>query len=285
VGLDAASGEHGQDLAAKGAGALPQTDPQTRNFERTVGGLTAINPYTSQTDVLMERMADQAAMKAMHMFTAGDPSRNATFVFFGDPDYFITNFPTNTCETCINPLFAWNHGDIQREIGQTWLGLVGPGIKRQGLSFEWIDHVDVRPTMLAVLGLSDSYLHDGRVIISAVQPAALPPSLRNHVLTLTLLGDVYKQLNAPFGLFSLSAVDVSTRALVSGSAADDSMYQTLEGRITTLTAERDALALRMKTMLDSALNGQAVNVPQAQVMIGQGVGLLLRAKALAHGSG
>ncbi len=71
-------------------------------------------------------------MKAMHMFTTGDASRNPTFVFFADPDYFITNFPTNTCETCINPLFAWNHGDIQKEIGQTWLGMVGPGIKRQG---------------------------------------------------------------------------------------------------------------------------------------------------------
>ncbi len=269
-------------LARKGTGSPSQSDPLTRNFERTIAGLTAVNPYTSQTDMLIERMADQAAMKAMHVFTTGDPNRNPTFVFFADPDYFITNFPTNTCETCINPLFAWNHGDIQREIGQTWLGMVGPGIKHQGLSFEWIDHVDVRPTMLAVLNVRDSYLHDGRVIINALVPSALPPALRGQALTLTLLGSVYKQINAPFGAFSLRTVDASTKALVSGSDSDDSTYQSVEKRIDQLTAERDDLALRMKTMLDGALNGHAANGPQAQQMIAQGLSLLGRVRALAH---
>ncbi len=155
----------------------------------------------------------------------------------------------------------------------------------KGFSSEWIDHVDVRPTMLAVLDLNDSYLHDGRVIISAIQPSALPPALRNNALTLTLLGDVYKQINAPFGIFSLRAVDVSTSALVSGSDSDDSTYTSLESRIGALTTERDALALRMKTMLDGALNGQPVNVPQARLMIAQGASLLLRISALAHRSG
>ena len=227
-------------------------------------------------------MADQVGMKAMHMFTTGDPSRNPTFVYFADPDYFISDFPASTCESCINPLFAWNHGDIQKEIGQTWLGMVGPGVKRKGLSFEWTDHVDVRPTMLAVLGLNDSYLHDGRVIIDALNSSALPPVLRNHALTLTLLGDVYKQINAPFGAFSLTAVAASTKALASGSDSDDTMYDTLEDKIATLTAERDNLALRMKTMLDGALNGHSISVQQANQMIAQGVSLLVRIKILAH---
>ena len=101
----------------------------------------------------------------------------------------------------------------------------------------------------------------------------------------TLLGDYYKRINAPFGVFSLRAVDVSTSALVSGSDSDDSTYTSLESRIGALTTERDALALRMKTMLDGALNGQPVNVPQAPVMIAQGASLLLRISALAHRSG
>jgi len=76
-------------------------------------------------------MADQTGMKALHMFTAGDPARNGTFVFFADANYFITDFPASTCETCINPAFARNHGDVQKEIGQTWVGCVGPGVASQ----------------------------------------------------------------------------------------------------------------------------------------------------------
>ncbi len=74
-------------------------------------------------------MADQTGMKAAHMFTAGDSARNAQFVLFADANYFLTDFPTSTCLTCINPAFAWNHGDIQPEIAQTWLGFVGPGVR------------------------------------------------------------------------------------------------------------------------------------------------------------
>lgn len=125
---------HGDDaptfyLSKKGTGGgqLAQTDPLTREFEREMAKLTAVNPYTGATDRLLVRMADQTGMKALHMFTTGDPTRNPSFVFFGDPNYFITDFPSTTCETCINPLFAWNHGDIQREIANIWLGFVGRG--------------------------------------------------------------------------------------------------------------------------------------------------------------
>ncbi|HMI96398.1 MAG TPA: hypothetical protein VK479_07795 [Micropepsaceae bacterium] len=267
-------------LAKKGAGPLSQTDPITRNFERTIAGLTAVNPYTTQTDILMERMADQTGMKAMHMFTTGDPNRNPTFVFFANPDYFITDFPASTCETCINPLFAWNHGDIQQEIGQTWLGMVGPGVMHKAASDVWTDHVDVRPTMLALLGLNDSYLHDGRVVVEALFPSAVPPTLRTHAGVLKNLGEVYKQINAPFGNFSLTAAAASTTALVSGSDSDDSTYVSMESQMQALIAERDVLALRMKTMLDGALNGHAINVAQANQMIAQGKDLLNRTKAL-----
>lgn len=124
---------HGDDaptfyLAKKGTGggALAQTDPLTRTFERSIANLTAVNPYTGATDSLMVRMADQTAMKTLHMMVPADPARNPVFVLFADANYFITDFPASTCETCINPLFAWNHGDIQKEIATTWLGFVGP---------------------------------------------------------------------------------------------------------------------------------------------------------------
>ena len=70
---------HGDDaptfyLAKKGAGggALGQTDPLTRAFERSAADLTAVNQYTGDTDTLMVAMADQAEMKLLHMYTTGD---------------------------------------------------------------------------------------------------------------------------------------------------------------------------------------------------------------------
>ena len=215
---------HGDDaptfyLAKKGTGGgqLGQTDPMAREFERTIANLTAVNPYTGATDRLLVRMADQTGMKTLHMFTAGDPTRNASFVFFADPNYFITDFPATTCETCINPLFAWNHGDIQREIANTWLGFVGPGVRSQGQDGKtWSDHTDVRPTILSLVGLQDTYIHDGRVLTETIDDHAVPKRLRDHKNTLSEFAHIYKQINAPFGRLALASLKISTAALASG---------------------------------------------------------------------
>jgi hypothetical protein len=280
---------HGDDappfyLARKGAGGGPlaQTDPLSRQFERSMANLTAVNPYTGQTDLLMVGMADQTGMKALHMFTTGDMARNATFVLFADANYFITDFPSSTCETCINPLFAWNHGDIQPEIAQTWLGFVGPGIRPTGLSDLWTDHTDVRPTMLTLLGLEDVYVHDGRSIVEPLYDWAVPQTLRAHRETLLRLAVVYKQVNAAFGQFATDLLTASTGALIGGSAADDHVYVQTEGAIAGLTSEREALATQMKSTLKAAaFDGQAINEQQAKQLIAQGENLLLRAGQLA----
>ena len=265
-----------------GGGPLAQTDSVTRDFERTVANLTAVNPYTAMTDRLMVRMADQTGMKALHMFTTGDPARNATFAFFADPNYFITDFPPSTCETCINPLFAWNHGDIQPEIAQTWLGFVGPGVRAMGTSDLWTDHTDVRPTMLTLLGLEEVYVHDGRSIVEPLYDWAVPQTLRAHRETLLRVAAVYKQVNAAFGQFATDMLTASTGALTSGSAADDHVYAQTESAIAGLTSERDALAAQMKTLLNAAaFGGQAIDEQQAKQLIAQAEDLLLRAGQLA----
>jgi hypothetical protein len=279
---------HGDDappfyLSQKGVGPLAQTDPLTREFERSIATLTAVNPYTGATDPLLVRMADQTGMKALHMFTTGDPARNPTFVLFADPNYFITDYPASTCETCINPAYAWNHGDIQPEIAQTWLGFVGPGVRQQGTSNVWTDHTDVRPTMLMLLGLQDDYVHDGRVVVEPLHTWALPQTLRTHRETLQELGEVYKQVNAAFGRFAMHTLQASTTALKGGSASDDSAYTVSESRIQSLTDRRDALAAQMKTMLAAAaFNGQAIDERQAKRLIEQGEKLLERARELTH---
>jgi hypothetical protein len=268
---------HGDDaptlyLAKKGSGALDQTDPVTRDFERQIANLTAVNPYTGATDRLLAEMADHAGMKALHMFTTGDPARNATFVFFADPNYFITDFPSSTCETCINPAFAWNHGDIQPEIAHTWLGFVGPGVRHLGSAGPWTDHTDVRPTILSLLGLNDTYELDGRVITQVVESGE-----REHRRfgeqgkELEELGAVYKQLNAPFGRFGKHVLRASTHAL----SGDTPTYATLESEIDSLTGRRDALAAKIRTALNQAeFGGIRVNPGEARRWIEQAEALI-----------
>jgi hypothetical protein len=274
---------HGDDappfyLAKVGAGPLGQTDPDTRAFERSVAGLTAHNPYTGATDSLLVKMADQAGMKALHMFTTGDPARNATFTFFADADYFLTDFPTSTCETCINPAFAWNHGDIQPEIASTWLGFVGPGVASQSDSTVWTDHTDVRPTMFALLGLHDSYQADGRVVTQALTPSAVVGTLSSNKSTVESLGDVYKQINAPFGQFAAAILTASTSAL----QADGATYTSIEASIVSLVGRRDTLASAIRGALDgAAFAGLPIDSSQAASWLTQGQTLLTDATTLA----
>jgi hypothetical protein len=248
----------------------------TRQFERDAAQLTVVDPYTGGTDPLLAQMGDQTEMKALHMFTTGDPARNATFVFFGDPTYYITDFPSSTCKTCISPPFAWNHGDIQPEIANTWFGIVGPGVKHLRQAAVWTDHTDVRPTMLELLGLTDSYELDGHVVIEVL--GAYSDALAVHRTTVEQLGAIYKQVNAPFGAFGMNTLTASTRALT----GDDTTYSSIEGQIAGLTTQRDALAAQIRTALnDAAFHDKPIDPTQAAAWITQAQALLDQAAALA----
>jgi hypothetical protein len=259
----------------------------TRDFERAVGKLTAVSPYTGLTDNLTVAMADPVAMKTLHMITA-DPQRTPTFTMFADPDYFLLTGAPNCTSPCVfipppsNFTFAWNHGSIEPEIGTTWLGLVGPGVRHGGQDDStWADHTDGRPTMLTLLGLKDTYVHDGRVLIDSLDAWAVPETLRAHRETLRRLGAVYKQLNAPFGSFAMDTLAASTRALKSGTAADDGTYTTIEGRIQSLTSARDALASEIRAALeDATFGGKALNEQQAKGYIDRAESLIAQAHGL-----
>jgi hypothetical protein len=203
-------------------------------------------------------MADQAEMKLLHMYTTGDPNRNASFTYFANPDYFLTDFPTNTCLTCINPLFAWNHGDIQPEIATTWLGFVGPGVRVNGIDGQtWTDHADVRPTILSALKLKDSYQDDGRVILEVLNGNAVSLGLSLHRGALVKLGAAFKQLDAPFGSLGMDSLAYATPRIQSGSDTDDSAYVALEARLADWGARRDSIAARINNLLDGLSFGGA----------------------------
>ena len=251
-----------------------QTSATTRQLERDFGGLVATNPITGNQDTLTVAMVDHADMGLLHMLSK-DPARTPTFIMFANPDYFLfASGKTSSCAgttqpACIveQPGFAWNHGDIQQEIANNWLGMVGPGIRNDGLNKRtWSDHTDIRPTLLTVLGLKDDYTHDGRVLVEHLEEDALPRSLRHGRGDLVRLAQVYKQLNAPFGAVGLASLPISTKAL----KGDDATYAELEKRIGDFTRQRDAVASAMIALLDgAAFNGGRVEEKQVEALIGR----------------
>jgi hypothetical protein len=259
-----------------------RTDPLARTFERATGQLTAVNPYNGNTDTLTKFLADPVEMKILHMVTA-DPARTPTFTMFADPNYFMFAFAQNCSSPCVTivPKFAWNHGDVSPDINTTWLGMVGPGIQHLGVdSTTWSDHTDIRPTMMSLLGLTDDYGHDGRVLVedldSSVQPSAVKSST-----SFVALAQLYKQLDACVGQFGLKTLSVSTTALESGSSTNDSTYIQLENRLTAFGSQRDTLAAKMIALLEGAeFNGQPFSNTQAQPLIVQGQALLNKVNGL-----
>ena len=266
-------------------GQPDRTNSTLRKLERDVAGLQAIDPYVSSspTPVFLQ-MADSVGQKALHMVNT-DPARTPSFTAFGNPDYFVTDGSVFCgSNPCIDYHFAWSHGDIQPEIATTWLGLVGPGVEENGIDAKtWTDHTNVRPTIMALAGLKDSYLNDGRVLIEALSEDALARSLRAHRGTLLRLGNIYEQVNASFGQFGLDLLTASTRALKSTSA-NDATYASIESSIENLTAQRDALAAKIKAALSAAaFDGQPLNERTARQWIAQAQSLLDQARELAGG--
>jgi hypothetical protein len=273
-----------------------QTDPIVRNLEREMSQLNWLNPYTNTVENnIMVALADHTEMQTLHMVTA-DPYRTPTFTPFADPEWFFfatgnvsgTTAPA-TCATpgaCAfipartNQSFAWNHGDIQDEIASTWVGYVGPGVRHLGTADPWTDHVDLRPTILGLVGLSDDYRHDGRPTWEIIDRAAIPASVLVRKGQLTQVGVALKQITAPFGLFAMTTLQLSTKGLAS-NADGDATYTQIETAIASLTAERDALALQMQTALDNAqFFGTTISARDAAHLISQANDLLQQAADL-----
>jgi hypothetical protein len=228
--------------------------------------------------------ADPIEEKALHMVNA-DPQRTPTFTMFGNDDFFFTasaTTPSCGANPCVSPGFAWNHGDIQDEIGNTWAAFVGPGVASHGVdSTTWTDHTNLRPTILALSGLSDDYVHDGRVLVEALDPHVLPHGLVGGGDAVQQLGSAYEQLNAPFGKFAAETLKASTTGIES-NATGDASYLSTEHQIQLLTVQRDQLADTIKTALDSAaFGGNPIDGHSTDQWIAQANKLIAQAAALA----
>jgi hypothetical protein len=255
----------------------------TRAFERATAKLTATNFYQGVTENMTIGMADPVEMELLHMITA-DPARTPTFTWFAKPDYFVFAGAPNCNAPCVQEQFgfAWNHGDVTPDITTTWLGMAGPGVQELGLdNSTWSDHTDVRPTILALVGLKDDYGHDGRVLFEDLEGWAVPAALRNGRGLAMQLAQMYKQINAPVGQLGLASLDISTRALESNDL-NDATYTNLENQLISITNQRDAIAAQMIGVLEGAeFNNQQIDKGPVRQLIDQGQALLNQVNGLA----
>jgi hypothetical protein len=163
---------------------------------------------------------------------------------FGNDNYFFQTASGGACANqsdCVfvGPGFAWNHGDYQRDITRTWVAMAGPGVQRLGRNDAvFSDHTDVRPTMLALLGLKDSYVHDGRVLSEWMEQRALPAAIRRHRDNFVELAEVYKQLNAPLGELGRASLRYANRSVTDV----DQVYARYLAKISDIKAVLDAAA-------------------------------------------
>ncbi len=260
----------------------------TRAFERGMAGLTAVNPISGATDQITQFMADPVELNILHMVTA-DPARTPTLVDFGNPDYYLETASyyctPSTLNVCLDSGYAWNHGDVQPVITTTWLGVVGPGVAKSGLDpVTWSDHSDIRPTMMALLGLKDDYTYDGHVIAQALDNNGFPSALHDpdQENAFNSLAQMYDQINAPTGQFAISTLTISTHALASNTPGD-ATYASLEAQLSSMGTQRNALASQMNAILQSAAlgNGHHIDQGQADSLIAQGQSLLNQASELS----
>jgi hypothetical protein len=260
-----------------------RTNPAVRALEQATARLTGDNLASGQTQRLTSYLADPVEMQILHMVT-GDPKRTPSLVTFGNDNFWLTSGPASCGKSCFTQPKggdAWNHGTTSAQINTTWLGMVGPGVAHLGIDNSvWSDHSDTQPTMMALLGLGEHYLPDGRVLGEIFDPSALPPGMRAHRGTVLRLGKTFTQLEAPVGAFGMDTLRASTRALASVSPGD-ATYTRIENALQRLGAERDAVGARMRTLLlGAAFGGRPLDVAAARALIRAGNRLLGQAAVL-----
>src|SRR5262249_23066859 len=117
------------------------SSPAVRQLEKTMGGITAVNPHTGLTESILgtglgsdqqSALVDKVGQRLLHMRSSFDLNREPTFTLFGNPNFFFTG--TGNTTPVVGTGFAWNHGDIQPQIARTYIAMVGPGVRNLGIT-------------------------------------------------------------------------------------------------------------------------------------------------------
>ncbi|HTZ43816.1 MAG TPA: hypothetical protein VMB79_08120 [Jatrophihabitans sp.] len=256
-----------------------RTDPAVRQLGRDLSGLTFTNPLTGANEKVAYQLADPVEEKILH-FVSADAARTPTMTAFSGEDSYITGGAANCSKACVytSSGYAWNHGGFQPDMQTIFASYAGPGVSARGVdSRTWTDQVDNRPTLLALAGLHDDYSSDGRVVTEILDPKALPAALSRNP-QLSRLGALYKQLTAASGQFAADTLAISTKAVASGTASNDTTYQRLEAALTRLDDARDRLTGQIA---DALLGASFQNRPVSR---GTATSLIVRSELLLAGT-
>lgn len=267
---------HSDDAATFYINGNPgQNSSVTRKLELESGALLGFDPVdgaNGSTNNVTEALADQQEQSLLHMVTA-DPNRTPNFILFANPDYFLSasGHTTPLCTPMQNAAscfveesgFAWNHGDFQIQITNTWLGIAGPHVQHLGATGAFFsDHTDIRPILMSLTGLTDDYAHDGRTLIEVMTDDALPAALVGHRASFSHLAGIYKAINAPLGPVGMKSLQDATAAIEGSNGA----YLGFQADLKTFTNERNSIAGHMSQMLEaSEFGGVPFNDIAAQV--------------------
>jgi hypothetical protein len=249
-------------------------------FAQALASVTVDNPYNGNSESFVQSLAGDAEQRVLHMIT-GDPLRTPTLVMFADPNYNGATGSADCDKPCvtINPPAAWDHGDVAQDINTTWLGLAGPGVRKGGIDSQtWADHADVRPTLLSLTGLKDTYSSDGRVLFEILDTSGLTGPVAAQRDLLTGLAQAYKRINAPVGELGLTTLAAATAALENPDA--DQLAE-LDASLDGIAARRADLAGRMRAVLEAAaFNAQAADASQVTALQAEAQTLLDEVHAL-----
>jgi hypothetical protein len=256
----AAFGIHEDSAPAIWATGNPDpTSAAVRVLARAAGQLVVSNPYSGSREPLARFLADRSELNLLHM-EGGDPARVPSLVLFARPDYYVVD-GSGACgsSTCVrvDAQSAYNHGDVDPVINTTWTALAGPGVARLGVNQSvWAGETDIRPTLLALTGLRDSYRHDGRVVSEVLQRPLGRPYER--------LAAALERIDSPVGPLGLASLALATRAIESNQPGD-AAYRTYLAQMASLTARRDALVGTILGQLEAtAFAGRPLSAKTAQ---------------------
>ncbi len=289
------------DIEPQGAsiyahGQPSATDPTLRQLERDTAAMTATNTFSGVTGPIVKYQADAVEQRILHMQTA-DRLRTPSYTMFPVPDYY---FSTTGPAVSVNTGFAWNHGYYSPNIDITWSSLVGPGVRAGGIDGPspaqsneaqdpnstntvpqaswkgtWVEEVDLRPTLLHLVGLTDDYPSDGEVISQILTR----PS--HAVVDTAGLAVAYQQIESSVGLLATTTLQADSRAMASGSSTDDRAFARTQAALTQIANRRDALAGDMKAVLAAADRGRSPNRSQEVSLLVRAAVLLWQANQLA----
>jgi hypothetical protein len=299
---DTASSARQFDIEPQGAsiyvhGQPAASDPGVRQLERDTAAMTANDPYSGVNgESVTKYQAGALEQRVLHIQTS-DPLRTPTYTLFPKGDYF---FSTSGPNVSINSSFAYDHGYYSPNIDVMWVGMAGPGVAARGIdgpqpadgnqahdpeatktvpeastAGTWVEETDIRPTMLYLLGLTDDYQSDGHVVTQAL--SSVPPAL---AATADLAGG-YDQINSSVGQFATDTLIADSKALASGSASDDSAYETEQDTLHQLADDRDQAAAKIKQTLSDAAAGTTPSRGEIQGGLSLTKELLKRAHTLA----